>query len=602
MTHKHIAILDFGSQYMHLISRRIRQMGVLAKIYPTDASPEDLADAWGIIISGGPNSVGDGKVPYDPAIFDMDVPILGLCYGHQLMAQHYGGVITPAHNREYGLATLQRIADTSLLDSLADQEQVWMSHWDSVTTVPDGFIVAGKSGDDTIAVMANEEAKRYGLQFHPEVHHTTHGLQLLKNFVFDICEAQENWSMEEYMEELEQKIKLQIGDRKVFLFVSGGVDSSVAFALLEKILGKERVLGLHVDNGFMRKNESVMVKESLADAGFDDLHVIDASDAFLGSVDGLVDPEEKRHRVGKQFLDTQQEVFKKMELNDDEWVLGQGTIYPDTIETGGTDASETIKTHHNRVPEVVKMIEEGKVVEPLAELYKDEVRELGKQLGLPDSLIQRWPFPGPGLSIRCLNSDGSESVDDEEQVNGKLMNIARTAHVQAMVAPVRSVGVQGDQRSYQHPAIIHGVEEIDWTKLGEVSVKMTNELHEVNRVMLHVGGDVDFSKMATRPGYSTKERMDLLREADAIVTEVVTSYKLYNDIWQFPVILLPLTFGAGEAVVLRPIESQEAMTVNFYHLDQAVLDDMVQKLLAVDGIESVFFDITNKPPATIEWE
>lgn len=606
MKQKHIAILDFGSQYMHLISRRIRQLGVLAKIYPTDVNAHELADAWGVIISGGPNSVNEQKLPYDPGLFNLDIPILGLCYGHQLMAHHYGGVVTPAHNREYGLATLRITHPDDLFQRLNDTEQVWMSHWDSVTEVPEGFTATATTNDCPVAAMANDADRRYGLQFHPEVHHTTNGMKILENFVFDICGAETNWSMEEYMEQLQQEVRETVGDLNVFLLVSGGVDSSVAYALLEKVLGKNRVFGLHIDNGFMRHNESVMVKEALADAGFDNLHVVDASSRFLMAVDGVRDPEEKRQRIGRIFLDVQRDVFADLKFNPDEWVLGQGTIYPDTIETGGTSASDKIKTHHNRVDEILELINQGKVVEPLAALYKDEVRELGRQLHLPEHLLNRWPFPGPGLSIRCLCSDGTETIKEEAAINEKLEYVSRPAGVHARALPLRSVGVQGDQRSYQHPAVITGAPTTDWESVGELSVRITNDVTGINRVVLHVGGDVAWDRMQVKPATLTKERLDMLRQADAVVDSVVAKYNLYSEIWQFPVILLPLSFGSsttgGETVVLRPIESQEAMTVNFYPMDSAVLDEMVQQLLAIPGIDAVFYDVTNKPPATIEWE
>ena len=602
MKNKHIAILDFGSQYMHLISRRVRQLGVLSKIYPTDVNAHDLKDAWGVIISGGPNSVTDQKLSYDPGIFDLDVPILGLCYGHQLMTHHYGGIVTPAHNREYGMATLTVLNKDSLLKGLEDTEQAWMSHWDSVTQVPEGFEVIGTTEDCPVGAMANVEKKRYGLQFHPEVHHTTHGQTLLENFVFNICKAEKNWSMEEYLAQLKEEITNQVGEKKVFLLVSGGVDSSVAFALLEEVLGKGNVYGLHIDNGFMRSNESALVKKSLAAAGFDDLHVVDASDRFISAVKGMIDPEEKRHAIGKVFLDVQKDVFAELKFKQSEWLLGQGTIYPDTIETGGTNASDTIKTHHNRVPEIVEMINAGQVVEPLANLYKDEVRELGTQIGLPEKLIQRWPFPGPGLSIRCLGSDGKETIENSEGMNSAIETIVSDSGLTGEVMSVRSVGVQGDQRSYQHPAVIHGAKGIAWANLSKLSVKMTNDINSINRVVAHVGGNVDFSKMTTHEAFLTKARLVLLRKADSAMDKIVRKHNLQEAIWQFPVILLPVTFGTGESVVLRPIQSQEAMTVNFYHMDKKVLGEMTDALLAIKGIEAVFYDITNKPPATIEWE
>jgi GMP synthase (glutamine-hydrolysing) len=598
MKHKHIAVLDFGSQYMHLITRRIRQMGVLAKIYPTDATAADLKDAWGVIISGGPNSVGDDAVPYDPELFSLDIPVLGLCYGHQLMAYHLGGTVTPAHNREYGFATLETRGESPLLNGLGAQEQVWMSHWDSVTAVPDGFEIIGSTDGCPVVVMANEEKRQYGLQFHPEVHHTTNGMQLLKNFVFDICGAQKNWSMAEYLAELRQEITTQVGDKKVFLLVSGGVDSSVAFALLEDILGKDRVFGLHVDNGGMRLNESAEVKASLAAAGFDDLHVVDASDEFLNAVGKETEPEAKRKIIGATFLEVQRAVMASLNFDPGEWLLGQGTIYPDTIESGGTDTSDTIKTHHNRIDEIVEMQNAGLVIEPLAALYKDEVRDLGRELGLPDPLVDRWPFPGPGLHIRTLCSDGTFA--DGEKVAALQTQVNElSGDTTATVLPIRSVGVQGDQRSYEHPVALH-TDSFDWDALGQLSVQLTNQVVGVNRVMAQVAGKT--AGFELKEGYLTRDRLDILREADAIVDRHVRKNGLYDVIWQFPVIVLPMTTDGGEAIVLRPIESQEAMTVNFYHMEEKVLRAMADEILAVDGVDAVFYDITNKPPATIEWE
>lgn len=601
MDSRHIAILDFGSQYMHLISRRVRQLGVRSKIYPTTVSASELSEAYGVIISGGPNSVNDEKLGYDPALFDLNVPILGLCYGHQLMAHHLGGTVTAQHNREYGLASLEASA-SPLFDGVAERSQVWMSHWDSVTEVPEGFEVIGCTSDCPVAAMANEKTRRYGLQFHPEVHHSESGYQILENFVLKICGAVPNWSMAEYLKGLKSRLALEIGDRNVFLLVSGGVDSTVAFALLESILGKKRVLGLHIDNGFMRKNESAWVAEQLAAAGFDDLKVIDSSDAFLEATSGLTDPEAKRHAIGRVFLEAKKEAASSMGLGDDAWMLGQGTIYPDTIESGGTETSVTIKTHHNRVPEIMELIEKGLVVEPLKDLYKDEVRELGRELGLPEHLVDRWPFPGPGLAIRCLCSDGQvEFETPEQELNAVIGQELSKFELSGRVLPVQSVGVQGDSRSYQHPAVIEADLDTDWKTLGQASVALTNHVQGVNRVVAHIGGELDGLQLIAAD--LNRERLDLLREVEALVSELVREAGLYHEIWQFPVILLPLAReGDQGSIVLRPIESQEAMTVNFYEMDKEILKRMSERLLELPGVSAVFYDISNKPPATIEWE
>lgn len=606
MSH-HIAIIDFGSQYTHLIARRIRQLGVYSRIYPTDINAHELRDAWGIILSGGPQSVIDQKLAYDPGIFKLCKPILGLCYGHQLMAHHLSGVVTPAHNREYGRATITMTEKSALTKGLQPREIVWMSHWDSVTRVPKEFRIIATTDDCPVVAMANEKMRWYGLQFHPEVHHTLHGTTILKNFLFGICKAEKNWSLKKYFKELEADIRRIADNRHVFLLVSGGVDSTVAFALLQKILGKQRVEGLHIDNGFMRLDESRRVAAALARAGFRDLRVVDASKDFLRAVRGVADPETKRKQIGKTFLIVQRRVFMELGFNSHEWLLGQGTIYPDTIESGGTQAADVIKTHHNRVDEILEMINQGNIIEPLSELYKDEVRMLGKELRLPTDALERWPFPGPGLAIRCLCADGkSVVIKHEARINKKLSALAEPKGFSAAVLPVQSVGVQGDQRSYQHPALLFGpdipVIASQWNELERCSTAITNSVSGINRVVVAVGGVVALKNMKIRKGYLTKQRLDLLRRADDLVMRLTEKAGLQKKIWQFPVILLPLSFGRGETIVLRPIESQEAMTVNFYRMDGVLLQRIVNQLLRLPGIGAVLYDITNKPPATIEWE
>ncbi|MFH0819005.1 MAG: glutamine-hydrolyzing GMP synthase [Patescibacteria group bacterium] len=612
MNKKYIAILDFGSQYTHLISRRVRQLGVLARIFPTDVEADKIKDAWGIILSGGPDSITDERLAYDPGIFKMGVPMLGFCYGHQLIAKYLGGQVASQNQREYGKAKIKVQGNSPIFKGLEEEEQVWMSHWDIVSRMPAGFQKIGTTDICEIAAMADDNRKFYGFQYHPEVHHTTHGMKMLENFVFNICHAEKKWSMEEYFNEIKADLLNTIDNKKIFLFVSGGVDSSVVFALLEEILGKDRVFGLHVDTGFMRKNESELVKKSLADAGFDNLKVFDASDRYLMALENKYEPEEKRKIIGKIFLDVQKDVFADLNFNPDEWLLGQGTIYPDTIETGGTSASDKIKTHHNRVDEIIEMLNAGKIIEPLALLYKDEVRAIGKQLNLPEPLINRWPFPGPGLAIRCLCSDGREGemqgrnnseIEDIKKIDNEIKDYFEKNNKQGTRLPIKSVGVQGDLRTYQHAVVIKNGDRYDWKDLEDFAVNLVNGIQGVNRVVAHVGGNVNLDNVKIKPGYLTKERLNILRDADDVVTKIVNEHGLYNKIWQFPVIMLPLTFiGQGETIVLRPIESEEAMTVNFYHLDKNILKQMVDEILKLDGVDAVFFDITNKPPATIEWE
>lgn len=595
-----IAILDFGSQYTHLITRRIRQLGVLARIYSPNVDLSELKGVKGIILSGGPQSVHDDTaIKYNEYIFKLKVPILGLCYGHQLIAYHFNGQVKGGKSKEYGLATLNKAGENILLDKFKNAEQVWMSHGDSVSKIPFGFKVIARTKDCVVAGMAQDELKLYGLQFHPEVHHTKNGLKILENYLFKICHCDQNWFMKKYWQQLVQNIKDKVGKKNVFLLVSGGVDSSVCYALLEKILGKKRVFGLHIDNGFMRLKESEKVKKDLAQAGFNDLEVVDASEKFLKKEKGVIEPEKKRKIIGKTFLDVKDEVMETMKMNPQKWILAQGTIYPDTIESGATQNADKIKTHHNRVEQILKLMKLGALIEPLADLYKDEVREIGKKIKLPASLINRHPFPGPGLAIRTLCSDGQEFVEDEKVLNEKLKKIVGNK-LKVKALALKSVGVQGDNRTYRHPAILSG--NASWKELNNISIQITNSFSEINRVVYLPNQKINLSELKTKAAYLTKERLDLLRKADDLVHKEVGKNKLYKDIWQFPVILVPLTLKGGETIILRPVESKEAMTVNFYQMSKNILDTLKKKILQIKGVDLVLYDITNKPPGTIEWE
>ncbi len=596
-----IAVIDFGSQYTHLITRRIRQLGVLAKIYTPNIRANELKGIKGIVLSGGPKSVhNQTAIKYDHKLFDLGVPVLGLCYGHQLIAQHFGGQVKPGKTKEYGFANLRLTKNNSLFKAVSRQSNVWMSHGDSVKVLPKNFVTSGRTVDCLIAAMSNEAAKIYGLQFHPEVAHSHAGLQILSNFIFDICHCVKDWSLEQYWKQIVSQIKERVGKRNVFLLVSGGVDSTVCFAILEKVLGKKKVFGLHIDNGFMRLNESLQVKRDLAKCGFDDLVVVEAQVDFLAATQGLIDPEHKRLAVGKTFLRVKDQVMKYHKLNPTDWVLGQGTIYPDTIETGGTKHADKIKTHHNRVEEILKLMKMGALVEPLVELYKDEVRLIGKKLKLPNSLLDRHPFPGPGLSVRTLCSNGQEKIDNRSSINKKLQKIVGSK-LPVVVLPLKSVGVQGDNRTYRHPVIISG--PASWAVLHDLSVRIANQLPEVNRVVyLLRPKKVNFKKLKTKAAYLTKDRLDLLRQVDDIVTAEIRRHKIYHNIWQFPVVLAPLGFARGEAIILRPVESKEAMTVNFYQMAKPILNSIVKKISVLQGVDLVLYDVTNKPPGTIEWE
>ncbi|MDO8468999.1 MAG: glutamine-hydrolyzing GMP synthase [Candidatus Peribacter sp.] len=592
-----IIILDFGGQYAHLIARRVRGLGAYSDIRDPSTPAKELKGAAGIILSGGPQSVYDTASPTaDPKIFSLGVPVLGICYGLQWMTKALGGTVSPGKVKEYGHTEIRPVSGGGiLLKDIGERCTVWMSHGDEASKLPDGFQLTATSDSCTHAAFEDPRRKLFAVQFHPEVTHTEHGLEILRRFV-ELCPATP-WSVEGYAKRIGDEIQEQVGDRRVFMLVSGGVDSTVAFVLLNEVLGAHRVQGLLVDTGLMRKNEIAEIRAAFEKLGVTNVRIEDASAEFFHALQGLVDPEEKRRAIGDTFLAVQKRVSEDLGLTaSDGWMLGQGTIYPDTIETKGTRHADHIKTHHNRVPAIQQMLKKGLVIEPLKELYKDEVRALGEELGLAHELVWRHPFPGPGLGVRilCAAKPDTFAVDD--------VGIKRWAGGWA-VLPVRSVGVQGDGRTYRHALALFGKEPFELTEqLWRFATEIPNKRREFNRVLLCTSS-VEPRPFIFSPGVITKERADLLRDADAIVTEEMRRADLYERIWQFPVVLLP--FGAtpgGQSVVLRPVESQEAMTARAAAIPQDVLRRMTERIMKLPGIDFVFYDLTSKPPATIEWE
>ena len=595
-----IVVLDFGGQYAHLIANRIRRLRVHAEIRSPETAVADLQDADGLILSGGPASVYDPQAPaYNPEILAMGKPMLGLCYGHQLLCHRLGGQVERGTTHEFGAAYLQVHKAEGVLGGLDARERVWMSHRDHVAALPPGFAVLGATEDCPVAAMGDPERKIYGLQFHPEVTHTVRGMDILDNFAA-LCGAERSWTMERYTEQTIERIQQQAKGRNVFLFVSGGVDSSVAFLLLNRALGAERVLGLHIDNGFMREGETALVERLMKGAGLHNLEVVDASTEFLAATEGIADPEEKRLRIGEEFIRVRDRALAALALDPDEWLLGQGTLYTDTIESGGTENAVVIKTHHNRVGVIDQLLAEGKVVEPLDQLYKDEARTLGETLGLPHHLVWRHPFPGPGLAVRVLCSEGPSAENLAPETIAEAQKVASTFGLALDVLPLRSVGVQGDSRTYAHPAVVSGQSE--WKTLEVLSTELTNNFPSINRV-IYLLGPTPRPQQSLKAGYLTRDRLDLLRRADTISMEALERHGLMEEVTQMPTVLLPLSSdGVQESVVLRPIATSDFMTARFCPLPQAFLDDVRERLLALAGIEAVFYDITHKPPGTVEWE
>jgi len=578
-----VYILDTGGQYTHLISRKVREQGVYAEVRPSETPFAELKNARGVIISGGPNSVYEpGSPTVDPALLTSDIPVLGICYGQQLIAYLLKGDVRKGDKGEYGLANLLLESDPGpLLRNVKDRQQVWMSHRDTVYHPPAGFRILASTDTCSVAAIGNDAAKKYAVQFHPEVVHTHEGRKVIQNFLFDICTCKKDWEPASRIPVVEQSIRDVAEDRNIFFFVSGGVDSTVAYSLCLKALGEQRVHGAYVDTGLMREDETAFVRKIFASLGAGHFRVVDAQLDFLSALEGVTEPERKRAIIGEKFVHIQEDILESGPYLDGHWILGQGTIYPDTIESGGTAKADLIKTHHNRVAGIQKLIEENRIVEPLTQFYKDEVRELGKELGLPAEFLERHPFPGPGLAIRCLCADKDELC---------------TPTADGVIAPIHSVGVQGDSRSYR-PVLI--VDHLDHTR----ATAAINADQRVNRVIGEVGHNLPLSRQSVIQSSITPGRMDRLRRVDAIVRELSHSSGFDKKVWQFPVVLIPLgADGLPDSVVLRPIDSVDGMTAQSVSMPEKLLHLMRDALLAVPGIAAVYYDLTHKPPGTIEWE
>ena len=509
-----ILILDFGGQYAHLIGRRVREYNVYSKVVPCDITQKEIEDLTknfntkGMILSGGPSSVYEKNTPKcDPKILEWGIPILGLCYGHQLIAHYFKGQVKPAIKKEYGVTWAIIDEPVGVLEGLSKKEKVWMSHGDTVYELPKEFETLAHTGNCPIAAFRHKEKPIYGLQWHPEVIHTENGMLMLKNFIFNICKCEPNWQIKSFVDKAIQEIKQIVNDKKAIIALSGGIDSSTTAVLASKAIGKN-LTAAFVDHGFMRENEPEFVKNTFKK--FDmNLILVDAKKRFLERLKGIIDPEQKRKVIGEEFIRVFEEVAKKIGA---EYLL-QGTIYPDRIESGIRKHSDKIKTHHN-VAGLPTKIEFKAIVEPLRDLYKDGVRKVAKKIGLPKEIVWRQPFPGPGLAVRII---------------------------------------------------------------GEV----------------------------------TQEKIDIIRKADKIVTEEIEKTKIKESLWQYFAILTDTkstgvkgdTRAYGYTVAIRAVESKEAMTASFAKIPYELLENISTKITnEVPRVTRVVYDITHKPPATIEWE
>lgn len=498
-----IVILDFGSQYTQLIARRIRELHVYAEIVPFYHPVEEIKreKPAAIILSGGPSSTYDKDAPHaSPEIFSLGIPILGICYGLYQVVRAFNGTIKGAQSKEYGRAMIEIQGSSPLFSGLSQKEQVWMSHGDKVEGPPPGFNLIASSENAEIAAIEQPDKRIYGVQFHPEVYHTVHGKKILENFLFGICRLSPSWNMESFIESSVESIRKEVGEGTVLLGLSGGVDSSVTAVLLEKAIG-DRLYCVFVNNGVLRKNEHIQVVERFKKHMKLNLIYVDASERFLKKLRGVENPEKKRRIIGREFIKVFLEEARKIGTFD---YLAQGTLYPDVIESVSTRGpSDTIKSHHNRVPEVLKLIRSGRVIEPLKELFKDEVRELGQVLGMPDELIRRHPFPGPGLAIRIIGEVTPERIRILQEADDIVVREIKEAglyndlwQIFAVFLPVKSVGVMGDSRTYENVIAIRGVTSVDamtadWAYLPEavlrkISNRIINEIKGVNRAVYDI--------------------------------------------------------------------------------------------------------------------
>ncbi len=499
MNNSLVLILDFGGQYSQLIARRVRECDVYCEIVPYNYSIEDIKakKPQGIIFSGGPSSVyADNAPKCNSEIFELDIPILGICYGGQLMAKSFEGRVNRAKSREYGKAHLKILDESDFFKDVGNEISCWMSHTDFIEELPEGFEIIAKTSSCPVAAMKNDAKKLYAVQFHPEVEHTEKGRQIIKNFIYNICNITPDWDMGDFAQETIQKIKQEIGDKKALCALSGGVDSSVASVLVHRAIG-QNLTCVFVDHGLLRKNEAEQVEKIFRDKFHMNLIVVDAKDRFLGKLKGVTDPERKRKIIGEEFIRVFEE--EKNKLGEIDYLV-QGTIYPDVIESG-SDTASVIKSHHNvgGLPEDVDF----KIVEPLNQLFKDEVREVGRKLDIPEEIVSRQPFPGPGLAIRILGEITKEKLHIVREADWIFREEIRKAGLKdkiwqyfAALPNIKSVGVMGDERTYAYTIVLRAVTSTDgmtadWARiphdvLSKISNEIVNNVDHVNRVVYDI--------------------------------------------------------------------------------------------------------------------
>lgn len=617
MTIEKIAILDCGGQYTKVIDRKVRELNVRSDIFPLGIKANQLKEYNGIILSGGPKSVwSEEKLLYDPALIELGMPVLGICYGMHLLNTHFGGAVKPGVKTEYGETEIETQGDCPLFSGLSKKETVLMSHGDSVKSLAPGFSECARSGD-VIAAFYNAEKKIYGVQFHPEVDLTVHGKKILSNFLMGICELHGNYRLEDRIEVAVQKIKTMVKDNEIVVLVSGGVDSAVSAVLLLKALDKMKIHAIHIDHGFMRKNESDDICENLKRLGLNNLIRINAAEIFfntictienkkLGPLTSITDPEEKRTLIGHLFIEVLKEALKDLNLDFDSTFLAQGTLRPDLIESGNPDVSSyahKIKTHHNDVEIIRKAREKGLIVETNWDWHKDEVRQVGRSLGLEDSITKRQPFPGPGLAIRIICTDGKETIPPESSVKCQAEIDKISGNYNGFVLPFQTVGVQGDCRSYRNLVFLSSPHTpIEWNIISKIGNRLPNKLNFINRVAYVLNKEVT-GALSIFPQYLTKPNVHLLQEVDAIIRKYLendTNSQVFG-------VLVPVGITKKVSVAIRTFITNDYMTgrpaILGKEIPLTVISDLIKEIEThCPEIDMIAYDITSKPPATVEWE
>ena len=617
-----VAILDAGAQYGKVIDRKVRHLNVESEVLPLDTPTEELEKYKALIISGGPGSVYNGDAPkHNPDTFSLGKPVLGICYGMQLMSHEAGGKVGKKPARQDGQFTIKVNGGPfkrkgKLFEGLGRKLDVLMSHGDSILKPGKGFKVTAKS-DGIVAAIENSRKKQYGVQFHPEVDLTPKGQDMLRTFLYDVSGFEGEYTIEDRIAKATQEVKEAAGDKKVLSLISGGVDSAVCTTLLGEALGPENVYAVHIDNGLMREGESEQVKEALEQAGIK-LHVYDESERFYNAtttidgkrtrkLDETNDPEEKRKIIGDTFMRSADRIMRELGLDPKETYLAQGTLRPDLIESASKLASgnaDTIKTHHNDTNLVRQLRAEGRVIEPLKDYHKDEVREVGRQLGLPPSIVERQPFPGPGLGVRVLCADEPYHASEDLEA---AVDAYSTKDIKATVLPVRTVGVQGDGRTYTHLVGLSGAE--DWDELFRIARYLPTNVRGANRVAYVFGDKVEEQVTDVTPTHLTPDALSQLRQADAIVNETLDKYQLNKKPDQVPVVSFPVGFGQDSyrSIGIRTIITNDWMTGRAAKPGEDIPVEAVHEMVGriqdeVPGVARVAYDLTSKPPGTTEWE